>query len=476
MAKDDKKKDAASKPAPAPAPAPTAARPSPAPARASSTSPSVGQTATRPKAAKTPTSPPRRNDAPRQTGSDTDDVSDTRGRSPEPATRATPKPSDAGAHYTRPTEVPLKHGQTLGYTAGKGYYATTRPNPTKASRTPQSSTTKVVARSTRGSTESPIKEHVETRDGKRTVTLSHRSKGAATPKTSGDETHKTPVKTKKASSRVDEQLAKTARAKSKPGTKPKHGTKHGTVRLIPGGERKQGVQEFATSSYLVKTDISTNVNGGVELDVDSDGTLVFKSGDTVIYTLPTDGLGQLEASFTLGGSEFVASVNAKLPSIPGVDSEVELNSDGSVTLSLKSRGVESEFTFKPDGEIEIETTVTRDSQGQSVALSLSTTLTPRPGAKEPASQPAKQAGRIPAPATKHATATVPARTVAAKKANKPYTYSPRYGDMPPTGVAAPGFALADDVDPQTAQYALEYVIKSVVGDFEGGVTDAEGAG
>lgn len=155
MARDDRNRRDDNKPTPAqpgparstPAPAPApAATPTPAPARASeparasaparvsAVDPGVGQTATRPIEARTPTSPPRRADAPRQTGSDAADVSGTRDRNLGPASRAAPRPGGAGGHYARPVDVPLRPGQTIGYTAGKGYYATTRPNPTRASR------------------------------------------------------------------------------------------------------------------------------------------------------------------------------------------------------------------------------------------------------------------------------------------------------------------------------------------------------
>jgi hypothetical protein len=244
------------------------------------------------------------------------------------------------------------------------------------------------------------------------------------------------------------------------------------VRLIGTKPITQGVDEFTTPLYLVRTDISSNVNGGVEVDTDSNGDLVFKSGDTVLYTLSTDALRQLEASFTLDGGGFVASLTDKLPSVPGVDSEVSLNSDGSMTLRINSHDLENTITFKPDGEIEIATTATRDIQGQSVELEVTTTLTPRPGVKEPASQPTQV--REAAPATKHATATAPARTVAAGKANKPYTYSPVYGDMPPSDVPASGFALADEVNPQTAEYALATVIDTLVGLFGDVGDDAAG--
>lgn len=218
MAKDDKKHHkkhhVASKP--------TRAAPNPAPAPASSTNPGVGRTATRPTAARTPTSPPRKTDAPRHAGSDTAEVPGTRGRSAGRATRATPELGDAGAHYTRPSEVPLRPGQTLGYTAGRGYYATTRPNPTRASTTPKSRTTKIVALPTRASTDSPLKQHVETRDGKTSIRLHHATKPGGeseerrvsaraverSAKPTQEHAHRTTVETKKASSRVHEQLAK----------------------------------------------------------------------------------------------------------------------------------------------------------------------------------------------------------------------------------------------------------------------------
>jgi hypothetical protein len=138
------------------------------------------------------------------------------------ASSAIPKLSESTAHYEHAADVPIKPGQTLAFAAERGYYAAGRPNPTKAPTTPTSSTTKITALSTRASTESPLREHVETRDGRTTIRLSHATTPAGdktsqerqvsahanerSAKPSKDATHRTDVKTKKASSRVHEQL------------------------------------------------------------------------------------------------------------------------------------------------------------------------------------------------------------------------------------------------------------------------------
>jgi hypothetical protein len=423
MAMDDKKKDSASKPAPKPTPAPAAARPTPAPApapaRTSSTSPSVGQTATRPKAAKTPTSPPRRSDPPRHTSSDTDDVSDARGRSPEPATRATPKPSDAGAHYTRPNEVPLKHGQTIGYSAGKGYYATTRPDPIKASRTPQSSTTKVVARSTRGSTESPIKEHVETRDGKRTVTLSHRSKGSATPKTSGDETHRTRVKVTKASPRVHDQIASAASAK--------HGTQSPKLNL-PGSLAALGIAsvlkhgatwkstKYFVGDFIAETEATASVTGPKVTVNPRTGQVEVTWGKQKLLSTSIDGLAA-------HGVEVTEQLNAVATEVKdGKPVTKQLTKDATITYAMGVSGP----TIKedvPGGEVSIslnranqiviamQVTVKASAHNSlsdhPVTLGITTTLTPTPVRGQPdksdpvtAFQPVKEPVQHPSEAHK----------------------------------------------------------------------------
>jgi hypothetical protein len=140
------------------------------------------------------------------------------------ASSAIPKLSESTAHYEHAADVPIKPGQTLAFAAERGYYAAGRPNPTKAPTTPTSSTTKITALSTRASTESPLREHVETRDGRTTIRLSHATTPAGdktsqerqvsahanerSAKPSKDATHRTGVTTVKASSRVDKQLAK----------------------------------------------------------------------------------------------------------------------------------------------------------------------------------------------------------------------------------------------------------------------------
>lgn len=322
-------------------------------------------TATRPVAAKTPTAPP----------------SKPAHRSAAPAAQkksaAKPETSPSTAYYSKRSEVHLQHGQTLAYTAGKGYYAAGRPNPTKASKTPKPSHVKVTAVSTKGSTKSPLKADGDTK-GYRHAKATH--------------AHTTNVKTKKATSHAHHQVAKNK----------KHTTKHRRLRLLPGGKRTvQGVQQLATSSYLISTAIATNVSGGVEATY-SDGNLVFTSDGTVVYSMPVGGLNALEASATLDPDGFAASVTANLPTVPGVTTEVTVGSNGAVTLTIKGNGVENTITFKPEGEIEIETSVKKDIQGQSVELKLTTTLTP--AEPEKAGQPAtRQSKPAPKPAKKPVT-------------------------------------------------------------------------
>ncbi len=420
---------------------PTPPKPPPAAVKPSS---KAAPTTTRPKAADTPTAPPSHASppyiSPRAIEDDyltTDDARRSDARAGRSAPSSTPKLSVSTAHYEHPGDVPLKPGQSLALEAERGYYAAGRPNPEKASSTPASSTTKVTALSARASTESPLKEHVETRDGKTSITLSHATKPGektsqekkvaahahertAKPHTSADRDHATVRNTKKASSRVHDQVGKSKNRSHHPESKikhhpgrpkrgplataaSKHGTKHGTVRLRPGGKLAvQGVQQLATPSYLISSDIAANVNGVVDIDFGADGNLEFTSGDTVLYSLPVDGLQGLEASATLNPHGFAGSLTAKLPSVPGVKSEVTVDSDGAVTLAIAGNGVESTITFKPEGEIEIETTVHRDIQGQSVKLALTTTLTPR-ASKTSGQRSTAQSETAPKPAKKTVT-------------------------------------------------------------------------
>jgi hypothetical protein len=207
-----------------PAGSPTPPKPSPAPAKPSSR---AEPTATRPTAAKTPTAPPGRASSPPTTrrpgepDSDTARGSDARvNRSPA---STTPKLSESTAFYRRANDVPLGPGQTPGYAGERGYYAAGRPQPTKAATTPRPSTVKVTALSTRASTESPLVEHRETRDGRTTIRLAHATKptdhtsqerkvaahaSERSAKPTKEPARRAAVETKKASSRVHEQLAK----------------------------------------------------------------------------------------------------------------------------------------------------------------------------------------------------------------------------------------------------------------------------
>jgi hypothetical protein len=206
------------------------------------------------------------------------------------------------------------------------------------------------------------------------------------------------VRTKKASSRVDKQVAKNkgraSRAKPKGGRHSldnnhhrrakiaraaRDGKKRGKVQLVPGGKAiAQGVAEVETPLYLISSDISTNLSGGVEVTAGADGNLTFTGGGTVLYTLPVDGLQGLEASASLNPDGLSAGLTADLPSVPGIDSSVSVDSDGDVTLSIDGNGVRSEITFKPEGEIEVATTVHREIQGTTVELSVTTTIAPAP--------------------------------------------------------------------------------------------------
>jgi hypothetical protein len=194
---------------------PTSPKSSPAPARTSS---EAVPTATRPKAANTPTAPPTL----RSAAADADARSRDDAQAGHSAASRTPKLSESTDHYTRPRDVPLKPGQVVALTHEHGYYAAGRPNPTRASTTPESSTTKVTALSIRASTESPLKENVETRDGRTVITLSHVTKPggerashdkkvaarasarSAKPHSAAAKAHKT----RKASLRVDHELTR----------------------------------------------------------------------------------------------------------------------------------------------------------------------------------------------------------------------------------------------------------------------------
>ncbi len=232
--------------------APTVPKPPPAAVTPAARQSGAAPTAARPSAAKMPTAPQRpaikHIEASRATEDDyltTDDARRSDARAGRSAPAATPKPSESTAHYEHPGDVPLKPGQSLALEAERGYYAAGRPNPTKASSTPAPSTTKVTALSTRASTESPLKEHVETRDGKTSITLSHATNPSGdkasqerkvsarasdrSAKPTQEAAHRAAIETKKASSRVHEQLAKTKERSRHPksgiGRHPGH--KHG---------------------------------------------------------------------------------------------------------------------------------------------------------------------------------------------------------------------------------------------------------
>jgi len=358
-------------------------------------------------------------------------VSDPRGRSAGPATRATPKLGDAGAHYTRPNEVPLRPGQTIGYTAGKGYYATTRPNPTRASTTPKSRTTKVTALSTRASTESPLKQHIETRDGKTSITLYHATKpgresqerrvsaraSERSAKPTQGHAHRTTVETKKASLRVDEQLAKNkdqshhaksgighhpGRAKHDPvataasagGRHSRHKTGVEVRKASPriheqlsrrkegqrdGGDRgkfhslhqvvaaleldptyKAPLKAFTTPRYDGEIE-ATATAGPVRISRSGD-QLVFKLGNTVLYSLSLGAFfSQFDKLITPNVARVAQEVEneetaSRTVTIPGSDGGTVTYSfslEGGLSITTRNGEVENELTFSPDGEVGI---------------------------------------------------------------------------------------------------------------------------
>ena len=127
-------------------------------AETSSDRSAVAPTATRPVAAKTPTTPRSQPKTPAPTaraddhGTPADET--TRRSGPLTASKpSAPKTDGPTPYYAKPADVPLKPGQALAHKTGDGYYAAGRPNPTKASAAPKTSTTKVTAISTRDSTD-----------------------------------------------------------------------------------------------------------------------------------------------------------------------------------------------------------------------------------------------------------------------------------------------------------------------------------
>lgn len=441
MANDDKKHHTSRKRHPASARARPAPAPAPPPARASSTSPNVGRTAKRPVAAKTPAGPPRRTDAPRQTGSHTAGASDRSDRRPGQATRATPKPGHAGAYYTRPDEVRLRPGQTLGYTAGKGYYATTRPSPIKGSTRPWSRTTKVVALSTRASTESPLREDVETRDGKTTVRLSHATKPGgerasldkkaashaserfAKPHVSAAKAHAT----RKASSRVDHELARTRQSAGSTAAASSVHQPHKlsfTASLLTLGTAsvlKRGAAwhsgPFPVGEFLAETSVKASVTGPTVRIDPITGQVVVAWGKRPLLSTSI-------GSLVLHGVEITEQLHKVAIEVKdGKPVTKQLTEDATVTYQMGVSG--PSFTVSvPGGEatvrlhggqIVIAMTVKVPAPAHSpltnhpVNLSITTTLTPAPPPTPRSSAP----GIIRQPATvhqtaPHATVTVPA--------------------------------------------------------------------
>jgi hypothetical protein len=191
-------------------PTPPKPPPSSTPPNATSNESRASPTATRPVAAKTPTTPPGLADgrsAPPRTPEPVSSMDEATRRSgpPTPSKPVPPPIGQSVPFYTRPREVPLKPGQTIAFAAGGGYYAAGRPNPTKASTKPAPSTAKVVAVSTRASTESPLVEHRETQNGRTAVTLSHRvkleGKPATRPGNAASPDYRTSVRTHPGSTR-----------------------------------------------------------------------------------------------------------------------------------------------------------------------------------------------------------------------------------------------------------------------------------
>jgi hypothetical protein len=357
---------------------PTPSKPPPAaaaPAKQASAAPTV----TRPVAAKMPTAPERVGSKPTIV-SPTSEAADLAGEEAERSdaragrspSSAIPKLSESTAHYEHGGDVPIKPGQTLAFAAERGYYAAGRPNPEKASTTPTSSTTKITALSTRGSTESPLKEHVETRDGRTTVTLSHASKPAAektsqerkvsahanegSAKPSGKPARRTAKRPTKASSRVHEQLANTKRRRDarKPPQRHKRDNNHPLTALAasaslanlfgegyssrpplrPGMKRGKGVI-FALPDFVGETTVEASITGVTAEE--SDGRIVVNAGNNLpLFSLS---LGPL-AGFVQSVSGEIATINQNLTNtvaVPGV---------GTVTSTCTPTGVVTTVTRK----------------------------------------------------------------------------------------------------------------------------------
>jgi hypothetical protein len=184
--------------------------PKPPPSSTASKTPAAAPTATRPVAAKTPTTPAsiakKPAPAPRKPEDRDPEDDTTRRGAPVTASKpAAPKINLSTPFYTKPGDVPLLPSQTIAHSDGNGFFAAGRPNPTKAPTSPRSSTAKVTAVSTKASTESPLVEHRETRNGRTTVTLSHRAKPegkpASKPVNAASRNHRTSVPTHPGSTR-----------------------------------------------------------------------------------------------------------------------------------------------------------------------------------------------------------------------------------------------------------------------------------
>jgi hypothetical protein len=302
-------------------PTPPKPPPSSTPAKTSPDKSTVAPTATRPTAAKTPTTPASLERAP-TTSSRTADgdraaaAASNRSAPPTPSKPVPPKIGESTPYYTKPGDVPLKPGQTLGHETGEGYYAIGRPNPTKASSKPESSTAKVMALSSRGSTESPLKEHIETRNGKTSITLSHATKpaGDKTPQERKVSAHANERSakphaatarahtTRKASSRVDHELART-RERS-PRAQVANGIHHlekkgpgstfefnGPALLTAILLTRAKVDEhgdFLFGNYLVRVSFEASIKGP-EITVE-DGRLVLEWGGNTISSVKLDGV------------------------------------------------------------------------------------------------------------------------------------------------------------------------------------------
>ena len=335
------------------------------------------------------------------------------------APSSTPKPSAATAHYEHPGDVPLKPGQVLALEAKQGYYAAGRPNPEKASSTPAPSTTRVTALSTRASTESPLKEHVETRDGRTTITLSHATKPGektsqekkvaahvgertAKPRTSADRDHATVRNTKKASSRVHDQVGKSknrshhteSKIKHHPG-RPKRGPlasaasagdrdRHRGPRL-PDASRQRGMPWKAsatldTAALVVESSLQASFPLA-EVAIHN-GDVVVSIANQPLLTIP---LGPLNANFVNNVAAEVSHLQQALTktyTANGITLHATLTLSG-MSLATTSHGITTTLTVKLPDTIEISTTGTVYAPAKPplkpvpIKVDVTTTITPR---------------------------------------------------------------------------------------------------